>query len=254
MQSVSNVFLAGVLLCLPLQAAPVKDASSDPLARIKLRNLMQVLKSSEIQKDLALNDDQVKALEKAQADAEEAMKQAMMKAMQAIPLPAPGGAGGVLATATEDLDEVFSGPMAAFDKVAAATLKADQQKRLRQILLQIDGPHALLDRRVIRALNLSAEQEDDIEALLPRKTFSPDLDKTAKTLDTAMSAVMKVLTEDQRAKWESLIGKRLPTLELLKASPEKGLISGIQGAIGNLVPALPAVPPPPPPPPPPPIP
>lgn len=59
-----------------------------------------------------------------------------------------------------------------------------------------------------------------------------------------MLAVMKVLMEDEKARWDALIGKRMQTGVLLKASPHQGIISGMQSVIGDLLPALPITPPP----------
>jgi hypothetical protein len=150
-------------------------------------------------------------------------------------------------TAVAEFNKAMAEHQAAFDKSALAALSEAQVHRLKQIFLQTQGAAALLDRRVIRALELTADQEDEIEKLLPT---TPNVgrvvtEERVKEADDAMAAVVKVLTPGQKEKWTTLIGKPVPTTVLLTVGgPGTGggfSVGGAGGVIGpaGVVPPLP---------------
>ncbi|WP_320686783.1 RNA polymerase sigma factor [Gemmata algarum] len=242
----------------PALAAPVPKATpgaADPLDRIKADNLAGLLKVEAIRKDIQLTAEQAKKVDELRARRKQAVVPNVIQqgpvgggvigpAVPAIPV-----GGGIQVV---DVAVGFSGMDSPNDpefyKAAAEILKPEQMRRLKQLSLQAMGPVALLDRRVIRSLGLSAEQEDKIEAVAP-----PDRSKNGGTLAVQIvngrvkdleterdkgewEAVLKVLTAEQRAKWDGLVGKVLPAAELRKAQ-----IVSLE-EIKNLIPNLPNVP------------
>ncbi|MDY3552077.1 sigma-70 family RNA polymerase sigma factor [Gemmata sp. JC717] len=248
----------------PALAAPVPKSTpgaADPLDRVKADNLAGLLKVEAIRKDIQLTAEQAKKVDELRARRKQAVVPNVIQqgpvgggvigpAVPAVPaIPAIPVGGGIQVV---DVAVGFSGMDSPNDpefyKAAAEILKPEQMRRLKQLSLQAMGPVALLDRRVIRALGLSAEQEDKIEAVAP-----PDRSKNGGTLAVqivngrvkdleterdkgAWEAALKVLTAEQRAKWDSLVGKVLPPAELRKAQ-----IVSLE-EIKDLMPNLPNVP------------
>ncbi|AWM40967.1 ECF RNA polymerase sigma factor SigE [Gemmata obscuriglobus] len=257
----------------PALAAPVPKAApgaADPLDRVKVDNIAGLLKVEAIRKDIQLTAEQAKKVDELRGRRKQAVVPNViqqgpvggvvigpaMPARPAIPVgpampvgPAIPVGGGIQVV---DVAVGFSGMESPSDpefyKAAAEILKPEQMRRLKQLSLQAKGPVVLLDRRVIRALGLSAEQEDKIEAVAP-----PDRSKNGGTLAVRMvngrvedpeaerdvaawEAALKVLTAEQRAKWDGLVGKVLPAAELRKAQ-----IVSLE-EIKNLMPNLPNVP------------
>jgi RNA polymerase sigma-70 factor (ECF subfamily) len=233
--SVSTAATPGTLpaatpIGLPAAPPPERAATpaADPIDRFKLENLMGLLMPEEIQADLRVSEEQKKSLEEARTDYRDQMQAAMRKIVQAAPVVVAGPGGGrVTAGAVAGTNPAFVEAAAAFDKTAVRVLSAEQQRRLRQLTIQLQGPRALLDRRVIRPLALSAEQEDAIDAELPALTKSvTDAASYVTESEKVMGVVLKVLNADQRAKWDALIGKPMAASDLVKAHPVYGETTG----------------------------
>jgi hypothetical protein len=147
--------------------------------------------------------------------------------------------GGAMAgSAFAEVNKAMVEHQAAFDKTVLAALSEAQVHRLKQIFLQTQGAAALLDRRVVRALELTADQEDEIEKLLPTTPIVGRgmADDRVKEIDDALAAAVKVLTPGQKEKWTTLIGKPVPTAVLLIAAgpaPGFGSFSVAGGAVGG---------------------
>jgi tRNA A-37 threonylcarbamoyl transferase component Bud32 len=105
------------------------------------------------------------------------------------------------------------------DKVLAEVLTQAQSDRLTQIGRQLRGTHALLDAEAAETLALTEEQKNDIRAAIalwrpppPRREqhdhahpgFRPRPEWDGKP---AQEAALQVLTADQRAQWEQLLGE-----------------------------------------------
>jgi hypothetical protein len=97
----------------------------------------------------------------------------------------------------------------------AGILTGDQLKRLPQIALQWQGPRVLLDPDVVAALKLSVDQRNQLriieyEAMAhhfqngPRRGPPDKHDDRAKL---AMTNMLAVLTPEQQAQWQAMIGK-----------------------------------------------
>jgi serine/threonine protein kinase len=121
-------------------------------------------------------------------------------------------------TDAETQTEKLNDSVEACAKEAAELLTAGQRERLHQIGLQIQGPRALIDRDVNTALALTADQKKEIWDIYfggrvgmfkyyrreqdsgrplrsPQEFARSDFDK-----------IMQVLTAEQKAKWQQLIG------------------------------------------------
>lgn len=126
-----------------------------------------------------------------------------------------------------------------YDDAVAELLSPAQQYRMKQIVLQRDGPAALLGRIAVRELVLTPEQEDKLALTLrgltqPRMTNfiasaaarveDPDCAKLvqqhAASLDELRAEALKHLTKEQKAKWQTMIGEEIPTATLVTGSGE----------------------------------
>jgi hypothetical protein len=233
------IVLPGFQLLRTSEAAPAPRATQaapadDVLARFKIENLSGLLRVEAVQKDIALTAEQQKKVDelrnKLAADRKNGLFPVGQAAGRAQAVPVPGGGWGpgvplpqggaaqIVVAGAFGIDDVE------FTKGAAGICTAEQMRRLKQISIQAMGPEALLDRRVIRSLRLSAEQEDKIDALLPAEKKHGviaiqvnGVDKVAEKADQTWTAALDVLTTEQRKSWDALIGERLPTAELQKA-------------------------------------
>ncbi len=158
-----------------------------------------LLQQKDVQKDLKLTSDQISKVKEAfdkQKQESQALRELQGDARQ------------------ERVREL----MRTDQKTMHEILQPDQQKRLRQIMLQEQGAPAFAHPRVARELNISDEQEQKIEDLLDnagRKMHSlyrggqesssrqqaEDLDKQTTT------SILDVLTPEQRMKWKQMIGE-----------------------------------------------
>ena len=128
------------------------------------------------------------------------------------------------------------------DKTLDALLKPAQKQRLREISLQLQGPQAYADAEVVKELGLTADQQfqagaiqeeirGQIQALMPPPgqqkgpppappkpgqppnqpgqppNFEAMQKKTAELNKTADEKFQKLLTEEQKGKWKTLLGK-----------------------------------------------
>lgn len=174
----------------------------------------------------------------------EQLQHFVMKGVIQLNNVAPAGApGGIQIEAIADVFSLNdSNPE--LDKALTEVLSAKQVRRVKQISLQAKGPASLLDRRVIRALGLTAEQEDNIEAAIPAEPNGKIQvngvvrDPIAEKRDAAWTATLEMLTKEQRAKWDAMVGDMLPTAELRKISQTGQGGFGVQ-AFGNLMPGVP---------------
>ncbi len=268
----SGLALAGGGMLLPQgTAAPVPTAATDAKAtldRVKLTDVSGLLRQESVRKEVGLGDDEYKKLSDYRDGKQKEIQQAIQNDLQAqIQALRGGGGGGVISIrVNSELTAKLTGEMTTeYAKKVNEVLKPDGVKRLKQAVLQQDGPRALLNRLVIRELQLTAEQEDKIDALLKPTNLEPvpndRVEKMAEERDAEFTAALKVLTAEQKKKWDVLVGKAFPTTDLLKASPQseesmqdqmKGAQFGggvIRAVPARPVPGLPIIPPAAPPPP-----
>jgi len=121
------------------------------------------------------------------------------------------------------------------DKVAGDLLKPEQKQRLREISFQRQGPQAYSETDVVKDLGLTADQQfqagaiqeearGQIMALMPPPPGQPGQQpkvgqpkgppnfeaiqkKAAEVNKAADEKFQKLLTDEQKAKWKTLLGK-----------------------------------------------
>jgi hypothetical protein len=104
------------------------------------------------------------------------------------------------------------------EKAVQEILKPDQAKRFRQILLQEQGIQTFFRPEVVSALGITKEQKEKIQAIQEesRKQVKGlrqpggDREKIQKKMAELTKAgaekVVKILTDDQKAKWKEMTG------------------------------------------------
>jgi RNA polymerase sigma-70 factor (ECF subfamily) len=213
----------------PSSAAPA-PAAAPPTAtidRVRLTDLSGMLRQESVRKDLKLTDDQAKAVEEERSKAfaelrgkvEEVMKKTVLGQFGGGAPPGPPR----LRLDPELMTGILNDHYARLERQVLALLTPEQVRRLRQINLQVGGVAALLDRRVIRELQLSADQEDRIDVLVRKRTTglipAEDTGRAAGRADALLAEALQLLSPAQRQKWEALIGRPIPTADLIKAGP-----------------------------------
>ncbi len=222
-------------------------ADKDPLDRVNVEDVAGLLKVETVQKEVGLTGEQKQKLNDLRAEAKTRKKAALQMQLQRI------GQGVVPPGGNIDFG-LQGGPDPELDQAMTKELKPEQLRRLKQIAVQAMGPGSLLDRRVIRALGLTADQEDKIDAHvrgLPRP--NPNMrvvqmvggqvmNGITGKIDAAWTAALEALTPEQRTKWDALVGKQLPTEELQKihAGPDLNeLLNDLKDQVEDLKGALP---------------
>jgi RNA polymerase sigma factor (sigma-70 family) len=244
----------GGLVLQPGTAAPVPTASADAkptLDRLKLGDVSGLLRQESVRKEVGLSDDDHKSLTEFREGKQKEMQQAIQNDLQAQIQAQGGGRGGAISIrANGELTTKLTAEMnAEYVKKVTDLLKPDGVKRLKQAVIQEQGGRAFLNRLVIRELQLTADQEDKLDALLKTptgETITNDrLEKAAEDRDAEFAAAAKVLTADQKKKWDVLVGKAFPTTDLLKANPlsEDSMQERMKGMqFGGVIRAVPGVP------------
>ncbi len=102
----------------------------------------------------------------------------------------------------------------------AEVLDADQMKRLNEIELQLRGYEAFSSEKVHEALNLTDEQKSKVREALSdaeeemrevrqnaQGDFQAAMADMRKVREDAMNDIKEVLNDDQKSKWQDMIGK-----------------------------------------------
>ena len=117
-------------------------------------------------------------------------------------------------------------------KITEDVLKPEQMTRLQQLDLQSRGPSAFIERKVIRMLKPSDEQEDKIDDLLEQ--FEADVQKWMDKLEgqptkenlkdlgemyeKATASCFEVLSKHQQRVWKTRTGSPFPAHDLLPSA------------------------------------
>lgn len=203
----------------PADTAPVQPLVNvvrpfnDLLARMRLPTLYPWLAQEIVLNDLSCDKSQREEIHKQLTIFRDAVYDEFLARMNQM---APG--------AYEDraiaVSLVSNEQAAKFDRSVVPLLRSDQLHRLKQLTLHAQGVSALLDRHVIRALALTPDQEDQIEALLPvgglSELLHTDNAQTQEEFKSRLAAGLKLLTTEQQTKWRSLVGREISGLDLAR--------------------------------------
>ena len=197
--------------------------------RVKIINIEFLLDSEEIRKEIGLAEADYKVIKAdALAKREEATKkeQQLQPAPARVVLPAGPAGGGVKMRTFQENGEFQKAAREIQDDIVKDVrekLTPDGLLRLKQIFLQNHGPRLVLDRLVIRELQLSAEQEDKLDETLKAKHvgFIPKAltEKLAEEIDEEWKSIRKMFSVEQTKKLDELLGKPVSSVTFLQANP-----------------------------------
>jgi Spy/CpxP family protein refolding chaperone len=170
-----------------------------------------LLQNKGVQKELKLSDDQVQKVEAAVKEVWAKHKDEF-KALSKLERQEQREKGAeLMKTVSKETDKALAG-----------VLKADQQKRLHQILLQAEGARAFQDPKVQQKLKLTDEQKESIKTIEDdaRKEMQEIFQnargnndreaagkKMAALRKETMEKVSGVLTDEQKTEWKQMTGK-----------------------------------------------
>jgi hypothetical protein len=195
---------------------------------------LMLVANEAVQKEIGVTDDQKAKLT---ALREEFQKESA-KVRTDAGLPEAGGGGGGGARPTEEqiakLTEGMKKVNETFTPKLKETLKPEQLERVQQIAYQAAGPQAYSNPEVVKALEITKEQEEKIATV--NKDFQEKMQAAfaggagggpeafAKLRTEQTEALDKVLTKEQAEKWTALKGKKFDTA---------GLFGGGRGGPGG---------------------
>ncbi|MBX3110698.1 MAG: hypothetical protein KF857_01710 [Fimbriimonadaceae bacterium] len=175
-----------------------------------MQNNSFLLRREDVQKDLKLTTEQKTKLDEIQQAQREKMREMFQN-----------GGGG---TDRQAMMEAMQKMQKENDEAVNKVLTADQQKRLKQIGIQLAGDRAILDPEVQKELGMTAEQTDKIKKLqsdqmtanqelmrkmrdqeIDRDQFQGLMEKNNKALN---DEIAKIMTEEQKAKLKELAGPK----------------------------------------------
>jgi RNA polymerase sigma-70 factor (ECF subfamily) len=224
----------------PVEAANQNEAIAKVLLSPRAATPFLFLEFPEIHKDLGLTANQSKAALAALKKARQALEKKLEEeANKPVPNNGQGGPqGGAVVVPMLDFRQLVTEMYGKKSELARSIDKAltpQQVLRLRQLDLQASGPEAFTNRRVVRTLQLTEKQEDDIEDVLTawlaeldklgplviedkNGVMGPDMKAQARAQDRAVARCAALLDKRQRRLWEALRGKVFSTEVLLKAA------------------------------------
>lgn len=227
---------AGVPLFLPAGHAaptPKEVKARSTLDRVKPVGIGGLLDQPTARQSLKLTKEQEEQIAAARKEVG-----AALKVIADAQKNNPAGAAGKLDVIQEMVDRM-SETVVGFDAKVLDVLSDEQVRRVKQLHLQREGPAALVGRYAVRELGLTPDQEDQLATavapLLRPKIFdllttavaqpaNAEIEKLvtarAAKIDAARDEALKVLTADQKKKWQEMLGEEVPTAELIKGSAE----------------------------------
>jgi len=174
---------------------------------------LQLLQRPDVQKDLKLSEDQKKAIAKVQEESQAAMR-ARMEELRS------GGGGGD----REAMMAEFQKMQKANEDKVKAVLTPEQQKRIKQIGIQMAGNRVVMREDIQKELGIDAAQKQKLDALqaamqeanqaimqrmrdqeIDREQMTELMNKNNKTMD---DEIAKVLTEEQKGKLKEMSGPK----------------------------------------------
>jgi hypothetical protein len=170
-----------------------------------------LLRQKSVQKELKLSDDVAKkVMEFTNKESDEYAKD--------------------LKLAAKERDAKFAELEAANKKFLEENLSADQRKRLEQITMQVTGLFQLTRPEVVKALNLTEEQQNKFKAMQKdaRKALEEIIngtdragktEKLAKHREETRKKILGILTEEQKTKAKEMVGEQF-TGEIVFEEPD----------------------------------
>jgi len=168
-----------------------------------------LLSNKGVQKELKLDDEQVKKVETLSTELREKMT-GLREKLQDVPQEERG----------EKMRELMKPINDDMKKSLAGILKPEQVKRLDQIQLQQQGVNAFADPETAKKLNLTDEQKDKLKGIVEDhrsqqrelfQGFQNDREGTMKKIQDlnkeTMGKVTGLLTADQKATWKEMTGE-----------------------------------------------
>jgi hypothetical protein len=118
------------------------------------------------------------------------------------------------------------------EKALDRILSADQAKRLDQLVVQQRGTLAFRDPKVIAALQLNPEQEVRVTTILDdsRRPLAEQAVRSSTEQAMIREQVLAILTEEQKTKWQDLVGQPSQVVVLAgeKEAPPPVLGAGLE--------------------------
>jgi Spy/CpxP family protein refolding chaperone len=161
-----------------------------------------LLRQKSVQEELKLTDDQVKKV----TEAASKQGEARLKIMQEVK--------------ESERPKKFQELAKEGDKAIANILTKDQADRLAEIRLQRRGALAIADPSIAQKLGLTDDQKNQVKEIVEaaakqrekivkdaggiRRAYFPKIQEYMKTVGDKL---MKMLTDDQKAKWKAMTGK-----------------------------------------------
>lgn len=165
-----------------------------------------LLRRAEVQADLKLSDEQKKSLMEAQQKqmaANQGLREKLQNASQ------------------EERQKILADLTAEQTKTINAILNPDQQKRLRQISLQQQGPGALAtdmqaaaelkltDEQKAKIRDLQMQQGQAVRALFQGGANAETFEKITALRKETGDKIAAVLTDEQKTRWKEMLGTEL---------------------------------------------
>lgn len=203
------------------------------------------LSAPSVQKELNLSAAQISKVQdlrkKMQAEAEQALRAAAGDAANLADLP-PDQRAARLRELTTKGQEVAQELSTTYQPQFLALLKPEQAKRWRQISWQAAGPMALADAELADVLELTAEQRQEVtrlridfvqrqqqlmQSLASGGPPSPATLSQMSTLSLDLAnSLAKLLTPEQRTRFDAALGKKFNVQALQNASPSRPMSKG----------------------------
>lgn len=180
---------------------------------------LMLLPREDVQEDLGLNSDQ--KLKIAEYFAPDAMRERMMSVFQNSGMSFEDMRSE---EGRKKMQDIIAKQMDSMKKEVEGWMTPEQVKRLGQISIQINGNRSILNKDVAKALEITAAQQEKIDALqkgsgeamralmekMRNQELSPEemQEKMKKNGEIMNTELGKVLTDNQRAKLTEMGGKK----------------------------------------------
>jgi Spy/CpxP family protein refolding chaperone len=193
-----TLFTLVLVLAVPAGLAAEEEKTASIAPETTTAQLL-LLRQKSVQKELKLTDDDVKKI------MEFTNKES-------------GEYGKALRLAANERTAKFEELERANKKFLADNLSADQRKRLEQITLQVTGLYQLGRPEVVKALNLTEEQQTKfeemqkearkaLEGILTATERAGKSEKLAKLREETNKRILAALTDEQKAKVREIVGE-----------------------------------------------